>query len=189
MNWKFKKEWICPRDSKSLSRYDHYRDYYKVKYSIAKNLNPKTILEIGVRAGYSAISFLSAAPEAQYIGLDAENGTHGNQGGPWCWWAKQILSPFDFEIIIQDTQKITSDYISNLGNFDLIHIDGDHSYKGAYHDITICLPSLSNNGIMLIDDYDFIPDVKKAVDRFVHNNSIEFDYLPSFRGEAILKYK
>ena len=44
--------------------------YYEVKHAIAKRLQPKSICEIGVRAGYSAYAFLSAAPAAEFLGID-----------------------------------------------------------------------------------------------------------------------
>jgi len=53
------------------------QDYYLFKYRIAALLQPQTILEIGVRYGYSAAAFLAARPTASYIGLDAETGTDG----------------------------------------------------------------------------------------------------------------
>ena len=39
---------------------------------VAAMLQPRSIVEIGVRAGYSAAAFLSAAPDCTYLGLDAD---------------------------------------------------------------------------------------------------------------------
>ena len=44
---------------------------YEIKYQICKEVNPSKIAEIGVRAGYSAWTFLQASPDAEYIGFDA----------------------------------------------------------------------------------------------------------------------
>jgi len=181
--WEFKKEYICPKDAKSLKRYPIYKDYYRIKYDIAKDLNPKRILEIGVRAGYSAISFLSAAPEAEYVGLDAENGTHGGGGGPWMWWAKELLYSYNATFIECDTQEIQS---VDKGKFDLIHIDGDHTTEGALHDMEICWSSVNTNGIMLVDDYDYIKDVNRAVKHFQKNHpKVQWEYKKSLRGEIL----
>ncbi len=46
-------------------------DYYRMKWAIAKVLQPESILEVGVRFGYSARAFLEACPDAVYTGIDA----------------------------------------------------------------------------------------------------------------------
>lgn len=180
--WEFKKEFICPKDKKSLSRYPEYKKYYLVKYQIAKDLNPSKILEIGVRAGYSAISFLSACPDAEYVGLDAENGMHGGAGGPWMWWAEELLSPYKATFIQCDTQ--TMEEVD--GTFDLVHIDGDHSVQGALHDMELCWPIVNPGGVMLVDDYDYIADVKKAIELYKQRHpEIRWEYKKSLRGEVL----
>ena len=81
MSYEFDDSIICPWDiTASKRRISQYRNYYKIKYDIAKEADPKRIVEIGVRAGYSAFFFLQACPNAKYFGFDANNGTHGGQG-------------------------------------------------------------------------------------------------------------
>lgn len=183
--WEFKKEFICPKDTLSLRRYKEYRKYYRTKYDICKEVSPKSILEIGVRAGYSAISFLSACPDASYVGVDAENGTHGGKGGPWMWWAQKILRDFNVQFVKADSQTL-----SELpgGPYDLIHVDGDHTTAGALHDMNIALNSLASGGIMLVDDYDYIKEVRKAVDKFhIAHPELSFEYRKSLRGDVLFR--
>ena len=72
---------ICPWDpTANPKRIAQYKDYYKVKHDICAELKPNIIVEIGVRAGYSAYHLLQAQPKAIYYGFDADNGTHGGQG-------------------------------------------------------------------------------------------------------------
>lgn len=181
MDWTFEKSVICPKDSKSLARYDQYKGYYKVKYDIAKRFNPKTILEIGVRAGYSAYSFLSACPTARYTGIDAENKTHGGQGGPWMWYAQELLEKFDAKFKQADSQKL--DKID--GTYDFIHIDGDHTTAGLLHDLEICWPAMNNGGVILVDDYDYIKDVAKGCDIWAKKPGVKREYVKSLRGEIL----
>ena len=51
---------------------DTLQECYLFKHRLAQLLQPKSILELGVRYGYSAAAFLSACPMASYLGLDAE---------------------------------------------------------------------------------------------------------------------
>ena len=67
--------------------------YYGSKYEVAGRLRPKRIVEIGVRAGYGAFAMLSAVPDAQYMGIDMDAGTHGGIEGGLAH-AEMILSRF-----------------------------------------------------------------------------------------------
>src|SRR5262249_903643 len=57
--------------------------------------------------------------------------------------------------------------------FDVIYVDGDHRALGAYTDCVLAWPLLAPDGIMIIDDYGFMPDLPKdkrpqaGVDRFL----------------------
>ena len=57
------------------------RAIYQVKYLVARAVRPLRILEIGVRAGYSAAAFLAACPAARLVGLDKDDGSHGGVAG------------------------------------------------------------------------------------------------------------
>ena len=184
--WKFLLSHIAPRDHKSRQRYSKYVDYYAVKHALAKEFNPSRILEIGVRAGYSALAFLSACPDATYTGFDAENGKHGGQGGPWTPWAVKLLQDYHVTIWADiDTQKLAN--IPTMhGTFDFIHIDGDHTTKGVLHDMTLCWPVLNKGGVMIVDDYSYIDDVHEGVDQFIDENpAIRVEFRESLRGEVL----
>jgi len=183
----FNESILCPEETaRNLRKTSEFKEYYKIKYDIIKRFNPKSMVEIGVRAGYSAHTFLSAVPGMKYTGLDANNGTHGGQDGPWTWWAEKILKKagFDFEIIEADTQKI-----SEVPAADFYHIDGDHTSKGVIHDLNICFACRNPGGVLLIDDYDYIIEVKEGVDQWLkdHESEITWEYVKSLRGEIIIK--
>ena len=185
--FKFNEDIICPEETpRNKKKFSEFKDYYRVKHNIIKRFNPKSMVEIGVRAGYSAHTFLTAVPGMKYTGLDANNGTHGGQDGPWTWWAEKILGDagFEFEIIETDTQK------TNLvPAADFYHIDGDHTTNGVMHDLDICYACMNPGGVLLIDDYDYIPEVKEGVDRWIiaHENQIKWEYVKSLRGEIIIQ--
>jgi|GEM_PF-3539141 len=187
MAWEFPRTAIAPKDANGFKRWDSglYREQYQIKHDIALELNPKSILEIGVRAGYSAFAFLSACPTARYVGLDAENNKHGGQGGPWTPWAVEILKPYDARIEIGDTQKMTE--LARFGGFELIHVDGDHTTAGCLHDLEMALEVLLPGGAILVDDYRYIGSVRKAVDAFAKESGMEMELRDSPRGEAILR--
>jgi predicted O-methyltransferase YrrM len=181
MGWKFTRDIICPKDAKSLDRYEAYREQYRVKYDLAKRFNPKRILEIGVRAGYSAYAFLSACPYAAYTGIDAENGTHGGEGGPWMWWARKLLGDRNATFIEADSQEMAG----IQGTYDFIHIDGDHTTIGLLHDLSICWPAMSESGVILVDDYDYLKPVQQGCDIWNKRPDVRSEYVNSLRGEVL----
>lgn len=65
-----------------LNKYfDQWVDYYRMKWAIAKAVSANSILEIGVRYGYSAHAFLSALPDACYLGVDSDEARFGGEVG------------------------------------------------------------------------------------------------------------
>lgn len=183
MSWQFSKDLVSPKDTGFYNFEKELIQQYTTKYEIARDFKPKRILEIGVRAGYSAYSFLQAVPDAYYLGIDLDHGTNGGEGGPWITWAKHLLKDYNAEFLIVDSQQITDIHFKP---FDLIHIDGDHHYLAERRDIEMTWRCLAPTGIMLVDDYDSIPDVRIAVDEFVRKNNLKTEHRYSFRGELII---
>jgi SAM-dependent methyltransferase len=105
--------------------------YYRLKFAIAKVLKPRTILEIGVRFGYSANAFLQAAPSAKLLGIDLDCDEFGGQRGALDW-ARKITEKFDAEFVVADSQ--TMPHFPG-GVYDLIHVDGQQDGVGTFHDL------------------------------------------------------
>ena len=133
---------------------------YEGKFDIALKLKPRRICEIGVRAGYSAFMFLRACPDAFLLGIDNDSNTHGGVAG-LVNHARELLHKEnrDFALLLYDSQRL--DRLP--GAFDLVHVDGDHSYQGTFHDLRL---GWMSSPAVLVDDYGLIPDVRRAVDDF-----------------------
>ena len=58
-----------------------------------------------------------------------------------------------------------------VGKFDIIYVDGDHSYKGAKKDLELSLPLLKENGKIIVDDLHY-PSVRQAFYEFVSENDV-----------------
>lgn len=188
IHFEFDESIICPDDiTATPERIDQYKEYYCVKYMIAKLCQPKVICEIGVRCGYSAWSFLQACPEAKYIGIDANNGKHGGKGGEdgkYFDWAKKILAGYNCEFHIIDTQTVNNLCISQAPDF--FHVDGDHTYEGCLHDLRLAYKTTRTDGYILVDDYYYIEEVRSAVNKYF-NFDHELIIIPSLRGEVLIR--
>jgi predicted O-methyltransferase YrrM len=205
-DWQFDESIIYPKDPTATpERIKEYKEYYPIKYHILKEHLEKTgekdpvIGEIGVRAGYSAWTFMNACPNATYIGFDACSGTHGGQGGQdgsFMRWAHHILVPFhqsgaNIYLIELDTQTV--DVLDVNGQtlediLDFIHLDGDHSEDGIYHDLDLGFKAVKTGGLILVDDIDYISEVKRGVDKWLKKmgDKVESEYRKSLRGEMII---
>ena len=136
--------------------------YYLSLFHLARELQPRHVVEIGVRAGYSALTFFLACPGIRILGIDADNdensfNTHGGRKGFWRH-AREILEPFDFQLLLADSRTLRQ-----LPEADLIYVDGDHSYQGCLADLRLAERSTPR---ILTDDYDRIPAVRQACDTF-----------------------
>ena len=167
-------------------------DYYNYYYSYGRYFSARNILEIGVRYGYSLISIIKGAQDSKSffnaIGIDNQSYESGSERIAY----ENIKSVTDeFKLINADSQKITN-IKKSVGDmrFDLIHIDGDHSYKGCLHDLNITKEVLADNGVIVIDDI-FLGSCRvfQAVNRFLNDNASLFNVqiINCFRGHAILK--
>ena len=109
---------------------------------------PRRVLEIGVRRGYGAYSIaVGAGGLERYVGLDAELDLAGSNAGAVSMLQRAGVRSVDIRHV--DTQLV---FPSIAERFDLIHIDADHSMRGAFSDICNASPLLAPSGIMVIDD-------------------------------------
>jgi len=155
------REYANPNDELSYL-FDDWIPYYRMKYAICKVLYPSSILEIGVRYGYSAITFLTAAPNASYVGIDNNTNTYGGSVGA-INWARQLTKGYDATFIIADSQKMTS---FPGDQYDLIHIDGQQDGDGTFHDLELALPKAR---WVLVDGYFWSNENMFSATHFLKN--------------------
>jgi hypothetical protein len=170
---------------------DALNECYKVKYLVAALVKPNSILEIGVRAGYSAAAFLTACPRARYLGLDFDRlpesqmqETHGGCPG-FSFWAEKSLRTHFPRATVSILGRNTQDHAVGLrSRRNLVHIDGDHSYQGCLRDLCQVEPIAD---WILVDDFDFLPEVKRAVKDWLKEYQVQHIAFPSFRGDVLIR--
>jgi 2-polyprenyl-3-methyl-5-hydroxy-6-metoxy-1,4-benzoquinol methylase len=165
--------------------FDEWVSYYRMKYAICKVLKPKTILEIGVRYGYSAITFLSAVPDAKYLGIDNDTNTFGGSTGA-IRWAKIITKNYNAGFLIANTQEMV---ILPGESYDLIHIDGQQDGDGTVHDLELALP---NAKWILVDGYFWSKENMLSATYFLEKYKQFIEYtiiIPSYAGDLLIKLK
>lgn len=163
--------------------FNEWVDYYKVKWAIANTLKPTSILEIGVRFGYSAAAFLAGYSDAYYLGIDADIETSGGVKGA-INWAKKITQPFTAEFMIADTQVMNC---FPGGIYDLIHVDGQQTGDSSFHDLEL---AINQAYYILVDGYFWSRPNFLAVSDFLFRYKHVIDFygvIPGYAGDLLIK--
>jgi predicted O-methyltransferase YrrM len=127
----------------------------------------KIVLEIGTFTGLTTYNLSKVAKEVTT--LDIDNRVTDKTGYNTYILGEHFTgSSVNITQIICDTK--TYDF-NSLGKFDIVFVDGEHTYKGCINDFTKSLEVLNPGGIIVIDDYDpnaientFNWDVRRAVE-------------------------
>lgn len=163
---------------------EQYKAQYFQKFNVARGAGCRVIAEIGVRAGYSGLAMLLGATGARYIGFEADAGNYGGVQGITERARARVFAGLEHEIRYVDTGSL----LEIRDHVDLFHVDGDHSYDGAMHDIELAWRC---SNFVLVDDYEYIRPVQAATDHFIvtHRLShpmVQFLSDGGFRGSMLL---
>lgn len=121
------------------------------------------MIEIGRAMGGSTILMNAANPEVPLISID----DHGRDDNIFQHNARHMskyLNTDNINLCIADSQTYITPKI-----YDLVFVDGDHSFEGCLRDLNNWWPNLAQGGSVLIHDYYDHPDhgVCDAVDKFI----------------------
>lgn len=158
-------------------------DYYRLKWSIARVLQPASILEVGVRYGYSAAAFLNASPLSHYLGIDLDSDTFGGTKGA-IHWAEEVTRPFHAEFLVGNTQTM-SRFPGEI--YDLIHVDGQQDGDGSWHDMQLAVRQAR---WILADGFFWTEQNFLAISHFLYRykDLIRFyGVIPGYAGELLIQ--
>jgi len=149
-------------ERKSTEHYDlvSFLNWYSYLFK------PESYFEIGVRRGRSMCQVVSSSPDTKIIGMDLwikdystipEKGIFTENPGPE--FVQSELDKFGVNnkprFIKGDTRIELAKYFADKNNpqeFDLIVVDGDHTYNGAKSDLTQTFEHLKDGGVLVFDD-------------------------------------
>jgi len=143
----------------------HLKDYEALAAIILK-LKPKQIFEIGTYLGVTSDFFLEILPQTRVVSIAYPSNYNRiidklllRRFNNTNLSIKEIGSSVDKTRIDRFTQLIGNSHelvaeelIKKFGTFDLVFIDGDHSYKGVKQDTELALKIISDNGIICWHD-------------------------------------
>jgi SAM-dependent methyltransferase len=170
-------------DDPLKDRFPEWVPYYRLKHSIARAIQPRSILEVGVRYGYSAFSFLDACPEAHYLGIDNNSEGFGGSRGS-IYWAKEQARSFHADFLIADSQRMMQ---FPGGEYDLIHIDGQQDGLGTYHNLYLALHQAD---FILLDGFFWFRENFQSACKFLRDHRKQIEYfgsIPGYAGELLIR--
>ena len=153
--------------SKSFIQYPKYKgtsswwEHVPVAEWLIERLQPEKVIELGTHYG---VSFFSMCEAAQQFSKDTfvyavDTWQGDSQAGYYGDEVYNIVSNFFNENYKQNGRLIRSTFDEaaqhfDNNEFDLIHIDGLHTYEAVKHDYEIWKPKLKNGGTILFHDWN-----------------------------------
>lgn len=167
-----------PSDISIFGAHFGEQTYYADFAGIARKYAAARILEIGVRYGYSGIAMCRGAVAAgitqpRYVGLDAEFFSGPGDDDVYGLYRSNAVAAENFKRFASearasfytcDTRQGLPAFLLKL-KFNLINVDGDHSYEGCYGDLCRVWPRAAPGCIVIVDDMGMV-NVKCAVEQF-----------------------
>jgi len=166
---------------------------YKCFYAISKTISPKKIIEMGASAGSSADAYLSAAPQAEYLGIDVFNSnTRHDDNSSWDPYdvARRLFESRGF----QNYQLLKADLRSLTAlpyDADFVIVDAANDFESAYADLKLAMTA--DPVFVLVDDCDDVHGAKPAIEQFLSqevNGRVDYTiHIPYAGGGLVIKFR
>jgi len=138
---------------------------------------PTSLLEIGFYAGHSTTYWAELLEkDVDIVSCYPTNHPRGDKHGPRI---ESIYS--NVKVICKASPEIVTEFPKR--KFDLVYIDGNHTYSNAYEDT---LAAFVVNADYVMYDNTELDEVRRCVNKFVsagyYSIAKEFEYLSTFKG-------
>ncbi|RZK78076.1 MAG: class I SAM-dependent methyltransferase [Pedobacter sp.] len=126
-------------------------------YRLAKENNPKSIIELGTCLGITTAYLSKACPEADVVTIEGCPET-----------AKVAYNNFkeldleNVELQVGNFDQLLPDVIANHSQLDFVYVDGNHRKDATLSYFKWCLPKVHENSLLIFDDIYWSKGMKEA---------------------------
>lgn len=125
--------------------------------SLARALQPRRYLEIGVRLGWSLAQVAAECPTCAIVACDVWTPNYGGVANPGPGFvrtevARAVPQYYGHLVFVDGPSQKWLPTVTDGVTFDLITVDGDHTGLGAREDLRLCLPKVAPGGALVFDD-------------------------------------
>lgn len=179
-----------------LAQEADFRHKYQCFYAVSKTIAPKRIIELGACAGASGDAYLSAAPDAEFIGLDVfgVNVRH-DDGTEWDPYkiAEQLFNDRGFKRrrFFRRKWKFVRVDLRRLNKLpkraDLVAVDAAHDFDNEYADLKLALTA--EPSFIFVDDADDPNGAKPAIEKLLLedlDNKVEYTFPIDYVGGGLV---
>jgi predicted O-methyltransferase YrrM len=179
-----------------VSQKEAFIEKYRCFYAVSKTISPRSIIELGVLAGSSADAYLSATPDAKYIGIDtftefdAEKNHSRRKTVNKTWKPLEIAERLFEERGFKHTKLIRADLrrLKKLPrNADLVVVDAAHDFENEYADLKLAMTA--SPSFIFVDDADDPRGAKPAIEKFLAKDlagQVEFTFHVDYVGGGLV---
>jgi hypothetical protein len=131
------------------------------------------ILEIGFNAGHSALVYLFLNPQGIYTGVDLAFRRYTHHAADF------LKDRFGDRFTLRqgDSTVVLPEMIAEgQGGYDVVHVDGGHTFDVAHADIMNGLVLMRADGLLIIDDRP-APEVSQAIRQALESGKVRPDPL------------
>ena len=156
-----------------FGRHWRFADMTTVLWAAATLVQPDSYLEIGVHRGRSSAVVANTRPTCAIYGFDLWIEGYGGMDNPGPEFVQGELRAVghrgSLELASGNSHKTVPAFLREHPDlyFDLITVDGDHSFLGGAIDIANVLPRLKIGGIVVFDDITVAPALLVVWERLV----------------------
>jgi len=143
---------------------------YRCFYAVSKTISPRKIIELGACAGASADPYLSAAPEADYLGVDVFGVNFRHDDGTE-WDPYKIAEQLFYDRGFKNWRLLRTNLrtLNELpAQADFVVVDAAHDFDNEYADLQLALTA--NPTFIFIDDADDENEAKPAIEKFLNED-------------------
>lgn len=169
---------------------DSNASQHEILARLARLLPARSYLEVGVRDGCSLWVVLEANSLIGRLALADDWGTaHGGTGRGSHEHVARLLRDISWSgrtVWLDGRSQETLPALRMrvpTPKFDLVHVDGDHSYGGALVDLRNCWPLTQR--AMVVHDVDLVAEVRRAVEDFAAEINLEWSHYTGGHGTAV----